>query len=210
MGVFYGAAASEATAMRGRHVYVVGGANSAGQAAVHLGRHAEQVSMLVRRSTLTETMSDYLIQQITATPNITVHHDTEAVEGHGSDRLTGLTLLDRRTGRTRQVPADALFILIGAEPHTSWLPEAVRRDPQGFILTGLDLLGGAGPPPEWTLHRPPALFETSVRGVFAIGDVRHGSVKRVASAVGEGSVAIRLIHDFLNASEIREGGPWPC
>ncbi len=142
--------------------------------------------MLVRGGTLTETMSDYLIRQIESTPNITVHYQTETLDGHGTDQLIGLTLQDQRSGHTRQVPADALFILIGAEPHTQWLPDSISRDQQGFILTGPDL-GEHNP--------PPSLFETSLPGVFAIGDVRHGSVKRVANAVGEASVAVRSEDD---------------
>ena len=142
VGVFYGPAASEAQAMKGQEVYVVGGANSAGQAAVHLAKYAAQVTMLVRSSTLAEAMSDYLIREIEATPNIGVRYRTEAVEGHGDGRLTALTLRDRSTGATETVPATALFILIGAEPHTDWLPDSIRRDRWGFVLTGADLLGG--------------------------------------------------------------------
>ncbi len=202
-GVFYGAAAAEAPAMAGRHAYVVGGANSAGQAALHLSRHAEKVTILVRRSSLTETMSDYLIRQIEAAPNIAVHYDVEIAQGHGHNQLAGLTLRGRCSGDTRRVSADALFVLIGAEPHTSWLPDSIRRDRQGFILTGPDLLSGREPPTGWPPDRQPALFETSLPGVFAVGDVRHGSIKRVASAVGEGSVAVRLLHDHLAAAQSR-------
>jgi thioredoxin reductase (NADPH) len=197
-GVFYGAAASEAQAMQGEQVYVVGGGNSAGQAAVHLARYAAQVILLVRRSTLAETMSDYLVQELQATPNIAVRYRTETVAGHGDGRLTGLTLKDRTSGATETVPATALFVLIGAEPHTDWLPEAIRRDRWGFVLTGTDLLQDGRPPVGWPLDRPPMLFETSLPGVFAVGDVRHGSIKRVASAVGEGSVAVRLVHEYLS------------
>jgi thioredoxin reductase (NADPH) len=198
VGVFYGPAASEAQAMKGQEVYVVGGANSAGQAAVHLAKYAAQVTMLVRSSTLAEAMSDYLIREIEATPNIGVRYRTEAVEGHGDGRLTALTLRDRSTGATETVPATALFILIGAEPHTDWLPDSIRRDRWGFVLTGADLLEDGKLPAGWPLERPPMPFETSLPGVFAVGDVHHGSIKRVASAVGEGSVAIRLIHEYLS------------
>jgi thioredoxin reductase (NADPH) len=184
--------------MRGQEVYVVGGANSAGQAAVHLARYAARVTMLVRGASLAESMSDYLIREIQAAPNIDVRYHTEAVDGHGNGHLTALTLKDRTTGTTETVPASALFILIGAEPHTDWLPETIRRDQWGFVLTGTDLLGDGRPPAGWPLERPPMLFETSLPGVFAVGDVRHGSVKRVASAVGEGSVAIRLVHEYLS------------
>ncbi len=198
-GVFYGAAASEAPAMRGQQVYVVGGANSAGQAAVHLARYAERVTMLVRGSSLAATMSDYLVQEIHAALNITVRLGVEVVDGHGDGRLASLTLRDRQSGATETVPAAALFVLIGAEPHTGWLPQAIRRDRWGFVVTGADLLQDGTPPPGWPLDRPPMPFESSMPGVFAVGDVRHGSVKRVASAVGEGSVAIQLVHQYLNS-----------
>jgi thioredoxin reductase (NADPH) len=198
-GVFYGAAASEAQAVKGQQVYVVGGANSAGQAAVHLGRYASQVTMLVRGASLAATMSDYLVQEIQAAPNITVRLEVEVVDGHGDGRLASLTLRDRRSGAAETVPAAALFVLIGAEPHTGWLPQAVQRDRWGFVVTGADLLQDGRPPPQWPLERPPMLFESSMPGVFAVGDVRHGSIKRVAAAVGEGSVAIRLLHEYLNS-----------
>jgi len=200
-GVFYGAAASEAPAMRGREVYVVGGANSAGQAAVHLARYAARVRMLVRGASLAEAMSDYLVREIQAAPNIVVRYSTEVVDGHGNGHLTALTLKDRTTGTTEVVPATALFILIGAEPHTDWLPEIIRRDRWGFVLTGTDLLADGRPPAGWPLERPPMPLETSLPGVLAVGDVRHGSTKRVASAVGEGSIAIRLIHEYLSQPE---------
>ena len=198
MGVFYGAAAAEAQAMSGRHVHVVGGANSAGQAAVHLSRYADKVSLVVRRSTLGETMSAYLVRQIEASPTIQVLYGTEVVDGHGDGRLTGLTLRDRSSGAATTVPGEALFVLIGAEPHTAWLPDSIVRDIEGFVLTGSDLLVPGDSPSGWPLERRPLMFETSMPGVFAIGDVRHGSVKRVASAVGEGSGAVRLLHDYLD------------
>ena len=197
-GVFYGAAASEAQAMEGEQVFVVGGGNAAGQAAVHLARYAVQVTLLVRGPTLAQTMSDYLVRELEATPNIAVRYRTEAVAGHGDGRLTGLTLEDRATGMIETVPATALFVLIGAEPHTGWLPQAVGRDRWGFVVTGDDVLEGGRPPAGWPLDRPPMLLETGVPGVFAAGDVRHGSIKRVASAVGEGSTAVRLIHQHLS------------
>jgi thioredoxin reductase (NADPH) len=197
-GVFYGAATSEAQAMKGRQVYVVGGANSAGQAAVHLARYASHVTMLVRGSSLAATMSDYLVQEIKAAPNVTVRLGMEVVDGYGDGQLTSLTLRDRRSGATQIVPATALFVLIGAEPHTGWLPQAIQRDPWGFVVTGADLLRDGRPPPQWTLGRLPLLFESSMPGVFAVGDVRHGSIKRVAAAVGEGSVAIQLVHEYLS------------
>jgi thioredoxin reductase (NADPH) len=189
-GVFYGAATSEAQAMKDEQVFVVGGGNSAGQAAVHLASYAAQVTMLVRGPSLAATMSDYLVRELEATANITVRYHTEAVDGHGDGRLSGLTLKERTSGATETVPATALFILIGAEPHTGWLPETIQRDRWGFVVTGTDLL-------RWPLDRPPMLLETSLPGVFAAGDVRHGSISQVAGAVGEGSVAIRLVHEYL-------------
>jgi thioredoxin reductase (NADPH) len=199
-GVFYGAAAPEAQAMAGEEVYVVGGANSAGQAALHLARYARQVTLLVRGASLTATMSDYLVRDIAADPNITVRHGTEAVGGGGEGRLTHLVLRDRN-GDTKAVPAAGLFVLIGAEPHTQWLPEVIDRDDAGYILTGVDRRGGAASAGGVT-----RMFETSLPGVFAVGDVRHGSVKRVASAVGEGAVAIRMVHDHLSqAPPLRRG-----
>jgi thioredoxin reductase (NADPH) len=197
-GVFYGAAASEAQAMESQQVYVVGGANSAGQAAVHLARYASHVTMLVRGSSLAATMSDYLVRELEGTPNVTVRLGVEVVGGRGDGWLTGLTLRDRRSGATETVPAAALFVLIGAQPHTGWLPQAVQRDRWGFVVTGNDLLRDGTPLPGWPLERPPMLFESSVPGVFAVGDVRQGSIKRVAAAVGEGSVAIQLVHQYLN------------
>jgi thioredoxin reductase (NADPH) len=171
-------------------VYVVGGANSAGQAALHLARYASRVTLLVRGPSLRATMSDYLIRQIDAADNIDVRHRTEVVDATGDGRLTGLMLRQRDTGTTSSVPAAALFVLIGAEPHTTWLPPEIQRDRHGYVLTGTDV-------PPAPAGRPPLLFETSMPGVFAVGDVRHGSVKRVASSVGEGSVAVRLLHDYL-------------
>lgn len=206
-GVFYGAAATEARAMEGQHVYVVGAANSAGQAAIHLARWARRVTLLVRRDALSATMSAYLVREIERTENIDVRPSTEVVEGRGEQRLEGLVLKDARTGETEDVPAVALFILIGAAPHTAWLEGVVARDDRGFILTGPDLPrnggGGGGsvvsgaPGGSWPLERRPHLLETSVPGVFAVGDVRHRSVKRVASAVGEGSIAISFVHEYL-------------
>jgi thioredoxin reductase (NADPH) len=195
-GVFYGAAGSEAHAMDGCDVYVTGAGNSAGQAAIHLAGHAASVTMLVRGGALTATMSDYLIQKIQATPNICVRPHTEAVDGQGSGRLEQLTLRDNRSGTAQTVPADALFVLIGANPRTQWLQQTVERDQQGYVLTGRDL-AAAKPPTRWPLARPPLFLETSLPGVFAAGDVRHRSVKRVASAVGEGAIAIQLAHEYL-------------
>ena len=197
-GVFYGAATTEAPAMKGEDVFVVGGANSAGQAAVHLARYAAQVTLLVRGPSLTESMSEYLIKEITGTPNIAVRPNTVVTGGGGTGRLENLILQDRLSGTTETVPAVAVFVLIGAEPRTQWLPDAVVRDRWGFLVTGTDLLADGHPPAGWSLSRSPMFLETSLPGVFAVGDVRRGSVKRVASAVGEGSIAIRLVHDYLS------------
>jgi thioredoxin reductase (NADPH) len=196
-GVFYGAATSEAQAMKGREVFVVGGANSAGQAAVHLARYAARVTMLVRGHSLAESMSEYLVKEITSTPNIAVRRGAVVTGGTGTARLESLTVLDQASGVTETLPAAAVFVLIGAEPRTQWLPDDVKRDRWGYVVTGTDLMAGGHPPESWPLERPPMFLESSLPGVFAAGDVRCGSVKRVASAVGEGSVAIRLIHDYL-------------
>jgi thioredoxin reductase (NADPH) len=196
-GVFYGAAASEAKAMKDSEVFVVGGANSAGQAAVHLARYAVQVTVLVRGRSLTDSMSEYLIREIESAPNIAVRCGVAVTGGTGQSRLERLTLTDLESGAAETVDAVALFVLIGAEPRTQWLPEAVRRDQSGFVVTGTDLLQGGRPAEQWPLRRLPMFLESSLPGVFAVGDVRHGSVKRVASAVGEGSIAIRLVHDHL-------------
>jgi thioredoxin reductase (NADPH) len=199
VGVFYGAATSEAPAMKDREVFVVGGANSAGQAAVYLARYAAKVTMLIRGQSLAESMSEYLVKEIASTPNIAVRRGAVVTGGAGNGRLESLTLLDQVSGVTETVPAAAVFVLIGAEPRTQWLPNDLRRDRWGFVVTGPDLMAGGHPPDSWPLQRPPMLLESSLPGVFAVGDVRCGSVKRVASAVGEGSVAIRLIHDYLRS-----------
>lgn len=197
-GVFYGAAGAEARALRGQDVFVVGAGNSAGQAAAHLARHARSVTILTRDTALTDFMSDYLIREIEATPNITVRLRTQIVEGHGRGHLEALTIRDNPSGATGTVPAAAVFILIGAEPRTDWLSRCVR-DEQGYVLTGRDLYRDGRPPPSWPLERLPLLLETSVPGVFAAGDVRHGATKRVASAVGEGAIAVRLVQEYLGS-----------
>jgi thioredoxin reductase (NADPH) len=196
--VFYGAAVTEATAMTGKHVFVVGAANSAGQAALHLAGYARRVTMLVRGPSLAEKMSDYLVTEIEANDSIDVRTHTELVDGAGARRLESLTMRDAVTGACETLDAGALFILIGGVPHTDWLNEQVTRDVAGFILTGADLLAVAEPH-QWPLRRPPMPLETSLPGVFAVGDVRRDSTKRVASAVGEGAVAVQLIHKYLHA-----------
>jgi thioredoxin reductase (NADPH) len=198
--VFYGAAASEAKAMKDSEVFVVGGANSAGQAAVHLARYAAQVTVLVRGRSLADSMSEYLIREIESAPNITVRHRVAVTGGAGQSRLEHLTLTDLESGSAETVDAVALFVLIGAEPRTQWLPDAVRCDQSGFVVTGTDLLQSGRPDEQWPLRRLPMFLESSLPGVFAVGDVRHGSVKRVAAAVGEGSIAIRLVHDHLRGN----------
>ena len=196
-GVFYGAAGSEARAMQGRHVCVIGAGNSAGQTAMHLAKYADSVTMLVRGESLATSMSEYLITEIEQKPNISVRPGVEVVGGEGEGHLEAVTVRDRSTGETERVPASALFVLIGGEPHTEWLKGSIERDPKGYILTGNDLLRDGQPPASWPLPRPPLLLETSLPGVFAAGDVRHGSVKRVASAVGEGAIAVQLLHQYL-------------
>ncbi len=202
-GVFYGGTASEAPAMAGREAFVLGGANSAGQAALHLARYANRVTLVVRADSLDAGMSQYLVRQVEATPGITVRLGTEVVDGGGSGRLERLVLRDRATGTTETVAADGLFLMIGARPRTDWLPPDVVRDDRGFVVTGPELLGEGT---RWPLERRPLPLETSVPGVFAAGDARAGSVKRVASAVGEGSVAIQLLHQYFEANGLRPRG----
>jgi thioredoxin reductase len=199
-GVFYGPAVSEAPAMRGRSVFVAGGGNSAGQTALHLARWAAQVTLLVRAKSLTESMSDYLIRQIDATHNIDVRYQVQVAGGTGDGigHLQSLDLADTASGMRHTVPADALFVLIGSQPRTQWLGDTIAREPWGFILTGPDLPAGIGH--RGRRARPPLPLETSLPGVFAAGDVRQGSVKRVASAVGEGAATIPLVHSYLQAT----------
>lgn len=201
-GVFYGGTASEAPAMSGQDVYVLGGANSAGQAALYLARYARRVTLLVRAESLGTGMSHYLVRQVEATPNLRVRLRTEIVDGGGEGWLEHLVLHDRAQGGKETVDADGLFLMIGARPHTEWLPPEVERDAHGFVLTGTDLRGDHAWPPD----RSPLLLETSLPGVFAAGDVRHGSVKRVGSAVGEGSVAIQLLHRQFAADRLHPRG----
>jgi thioredoxin reductase (NADPH) len=196
-GVFYGATTSESSAFAGEHVFVAGGANSAGQAAVNLARYAQQVTIVVRGESLAARMSQYLIDEIAATANIDVRTSTQIAAAEGTGELRALTLTDTKTGSTQTVPASALVVLIGAVPHTDWLPPHIGRDQHGFVVTGSDLPAGRNPAASWTLPRPPLPLETSMPGVFAAGDVRHGSVKRVASAVGEGSIATTQLTQYL-------------
>ena len=202
-GVFYGAAGSETQAMKGRDVFVVGGGNSAGQAALYLGRHARQVTMLVRGDNLASSMSDYLIREIDVTANVVVRLHTEVADGHGTDHLEALTLYDRAHDQTERVTAAALFVLIGGEPRTQWLPEAIQLE-QGYILTGRDVVREGAHSSGWPIGRAPLLLETSMPGVFAAGDARHRSIKRVASAVGDGATAVRLAQEYLAAEQERE------
>ena len=200
-GVYYGGPTSEAPALVGKEVFVVGGANSAGQAALHLAQYARQVTVVVRGSSLRAGMSEYLVSQIEATDNIEVRLGTQVVDGGGDGRLEHLVLRDVASGDESVVEAHALFLLIGAQPYTDWLPPEIARDPQGFVLTGTEVS-----PLAWPLGRPPFDLETSLPGVFAAGDVRHGSVKRVASAVGEGSIAVQLVHQLFAAERRQPRG----
>jgi thioredoxin reductase (NADPH) len=197
-GIYYGAGSTEAVSCRDEVVYLVGGANSAGQAAMYFSKFAGRVIMLVRGPSLAATMSQYLIDQISKTANIQVEFNSTVAEVHGEEHLEAISISCMSSGETQQVPATGLFIFIGAEPHTAWLDGLVERDDRGFILTGQSLMQDGKPPKGWNLDRPPGLLETNVPGIFAVGDVRHGSVKRVASGVGEGSVAIQFVHQYLS------------
>jgi len=196
-GVYYGSALTEATSCAGQDVYIVGGANSAGQAAVYLAKRAKSVTILVRGPSLTKSMSHYLIEQVESFPNITVRTCTEVVEAHGTDHLEALTLRDANTGETEKVDAGYLFAFIGAAPFTDWLEGVVIRDDHGFVLAGPDLLVDGELPPGWPLDRSPYHLESSVPGIFVAGDVRAESAKRVASAVGDGAMAVMLVHRYL-------------
>ena len=197
-GVYYGGGATEALSCQGEIIYVVGGANSAGQAAMHFAKYAERVVLLVRGDGLASIMSQYLIDQIQHTPNIQIWTRASVAEVHGSTRLEEISVLCSDTNKVERVPASAMFIFIGALPRTDWLGGVVERDERGFLLTGPDLMRDGQRPKGWTLDRDPFLLETNVPGLFAVGDVRHGSVKRVASGVGEGSVAVQFIHQYLS------------
>jgi thioredoxin reductase (NADPH) len=195
-GVYYGVSASEASQCRGDDVYIVGAANSAGQAALSVSRFAERVVLVVRAGTLKETMSQYLVERITSAANIEVRYRSEVVAARGDGHLEALTLVDRDSGVTETVSSSWLFVFIGASPRTAWLGPDVARDDKGFVITGQDLLGPTHAH-RWPLARAPFVLETSVPGVFAAGDVRLDSMKRVASAVGEGAMAVYLVHRYL-------------
>jgi thioredoxin reductase (NADPH) len=197
LGVYYGSSVTEAPSCADQDVYVVGGANSAGQAAVFFARHARSVTLLVRADSLEKSMSHYLIRQLAAIDNVRVRAYAEVVAGAGDGRLEAITIRDRRDGSTETVDCGHLFVFIGAQPRTDWLGETVLRDRLGFIRTGPDLADGGKPPRRWPLERDPWLLEASIPGVFAAGDVRANSVKRVASAVGEGAMAVTLVHRYL-------------
>src|SRR5882672_2835869 len=197
-GVYYGGGSTEALSYKGEIVYVVGGANSAGQAAINFAKHAERVVIVVRGSSLSNTMSQYLIDQIKETSNIQIWPHATVAEAHGETHLEEISFLCSDTNTVERVPAGAMFIFIGALPRTDWLADLIERDERGFILTGPDLIRDVQRPKGWSLERDPFLLETNVPGLFAVGDVRHGSVKRVASGVGEGSVAVQFIHQYLS------------
>ncbi len=201
-GVFYGAGVSEAPAMRGQKVFVIGGGISAGQAAMHLAKWAGQVTILVRSASLTDGMSDYLIREIDAAPNIDVRYGVQVADGTGTGHLESLVLEDTTTRMRQIVPADGLFVLVGSQPRTEWLGGSLARDRWGFILTGQDVLDNPGA--RWHADRHPLPHETSLPGVFAAGDVRRGAVKRVASAVGEGAITIPLVHRYLEGIAVPE------
>ena len=197
-GVYYGGGATEALACQGEVVYVIGGANSAGQAAMNFSKYAERVVIVVRGGSLSSSMSQYLIDQVKEKPNIQIWPHASVAEVHGDTHLEEISFLCSDTGKLERVPANAMFIFIGAMPQTEWLYGFVERDNLGFVLTGPELMRDGQRPKGWALDRDPFLLETNVPGIFAVGDVRHGSVKRVASGVGEGSVAVQFIHQYLS------------
>jgi thioredoxin reductase (NADPH) len=204
-GIYYGAGFSEALRMTGQTVYVVGGANSAGQAAMHFSQFAERVIMLVRGRVLSGTMSEYMIKRVTTEPKIEIQYEMEVVSADGDNVLRQITIKDRRGGSETKVEARHLFVCIGGKPNTEWARDTViLRDSGGYLITGTDLYVDGKPPERWVLRRPPMFLETSVPGAFAAGDVRHNSVKRYATAVGEGAMAVTFVHQYL--AQLRDGG----
>jgi thioredoxin reductase (NADPH) len=196
--VYYGASMVDAISAKGEDIFMVGGANSAGQAAIHFSKYAKTVTLLVRGDSLNKSMSQYLIDQINGTPNIHVLLNSKVTEVHGENRLESITITNTQTGQVQTAPASELYIFIGAVPHTDAVAGLIERDANGFVLTGPDLMqNGRERPQGWTLDRQPFLLETNVPGIFAAGDVRHGSTKRVAAGVGEGSIAVQLVHEYL-------------
>jgi len=197
--VYYGAGASEARSCEGEDVYVVGAANSAGQAALNIARFARRVVLLVRSDTLEKSMSKYLVERVRAASNLEVRLQSEVVKGRGNDHLEAITIADLASGTEEEVPTNWLFVFIGASPLTDWLGDDVARDKKGFVITGQDLLARKDTP-RWPLPRAPLALETSVPGLFAAGDVRLESMKRVASAVGEGAMSVYLVHRYLDTT----------
>jgi thioredoxin reductase (NADPH) len=197
-GIYYGAAMTEAISTRDEDVFIVGGANSAGQAAMYFSKYARRVVMLIRGSSLAASMSQYLIEQLRETTNVQIEFDSTVVEAHGHDHLEAISVRRSVNNEVQKLPANSLFIMIGAAPNTQWLADIVERDEHGFILSGPDLMRDGKRPRGWQVDRDPGLLETNVPGIFVVGDVRHGSVKRVASGVGEGSVAISFVHQYLS------------
>ena len=198
-GIYYGAGSSEASLCRDNHVFVVGGGNSAGQAVMHFSRYASRVTMVIRNASLKSTLSSYLVDRIKGSPNVEVMPFTEVMELRGGECLEAIRLRNNQTGQEQTCPTHWLFICIGGTPQTDWAAKlGIARDEQGYLITGPDLLTGGKTPESWPLDRYPYYLETSMPGLFAAGDVRHGSVKRCASAVGEGAMSIAFVHRYLN------------